>query len=68
VLLTLTGLHILQKFFAAKKNCWALIEGKAFNALLKELAAAGGSVSREDVQKLVDALSIEFSVDPSEYK
>jgi hypothetical protein len=46
VLLTLAGLHILQRFFATKKNCWALIEAKAINALAKELAISGSSVTR----------------------
>jgi hypothetical protein len=68
VLLTLAGLKILQKFFAAKKNCWVLIEAKAFNALIKELSATGGSVTREQVQKLVTAFSVEFAIDKTEYK
>ena len=63
VILTLAGLFILQKFFALKKNCWALIESKAMNALIKELNASGVASSRDDVQKLVDAFSVEFNVD-----
>jgi hypothetical protein len=63
VILTLAGLFILQKFFALKKNCWALIESKAMNALIKELTASGIASSRDDVQKLVDAFSVEFNVD-----
>ena len=66
--MTLAGLFILQKFFAPKKNCWALIEAKAMNALIKELTASGVASSRAGVQKLVDAFSVEFNVDQSEYK
>lgn len=63
VILTLAGIFILQKFFALKKNCWALIESKAMNALIKELTASGVASSRNEVQTLVDAFSVEFNVD-----
>ena len=67
-LLTLAGLKILQVNFAAKKNCWALIEAKAFNALAKELSTAGQASARDDIQKLVNAVHVDFNTDPSSYK
>ena len=54
VLLTLAGIHILQKFFAAKKDCWTLVVSKAFNAVIKEAAGTGSSLNRADVQQMVD--------------
>lgn len=62
VLLTLVGLRILQQFFGAKKNCWALVASKAVNAIVKET-----QVSKEAVQAMVDQVVVNFSVDPSVY-
>ena len=67
VILTLAGLFILQKFYALKKNSWLLVEAKAFNALVKELAASGIAKSKNGVQKLVEDFKIEFSTDQSDY-
>jgi len=53
-LLTLLGIHILQRFFADKKVCWTLIVSKAINAIVNEAQQAGKPITKEEVQKLAD--------------
>lgn len=67
ILLTLAGIYVLQKFYVDKKNCWTLVVNKAATAIIKDFQQQGRSVSKEDVQKMVDALIVNFAIDSSSY-
>jgi hypothetical protein len=67
ILLTLAGIHILQHFYEEKKNCWQLVANKAIAATIKEFKQHGKCVTKEEVQRMIDEVVVNFSINPESY-
>ena len=62
VMLTIAGIHILQKHFIDKKACWTLVVNKAMNAVIKAVQQQGKTLASNNVQEMVDSMQVDFSM------
>lgn len=69
VLLTLLGIHLLQKHYGAKKTCWTLVVNKAFYAIQQAIRETQKKdMTRDEIQTLVNSLTVSFNDDWMTYE
>ena len=62
VLLTIAGIHILQKYYIDKKACWTLVQNKAKVAVIKAIKQQGRTIGTKDIENMVEALQLNVNL------